>query len=213
MPKEELLTQVRQAIHNGDTDAATTLANQVLSSNMDPLDAITQCTEEMRKVGKEFEDGNIFLPEVMMAAEALKALLAVLSPKLQEGKERKYLGKVVIATVLGDVHDLGKNIVATLLEAQGFQVFNLGRDIPADAIINKAKEVDADIIGASALMTSTVLEQRRIKDAIHRAGLQNRVKYFVGGAAVSNEWATELGAIRGEDAIDTVAKAKEAMMK
>jgi corrinoid protein of di/trimethylamine methyltransferase len=211
LQREELFAQIRKAIRAGNSDAVISLGKQVIDMDIDPIEIINQCTDEMRKIGKEFEDGIIFLPELMMAAEAFKTLAETLTPKLQAGKERKYLGKVVIATVFGDVHDLGKNIVATMLEAEGFQVFNLGRDVPASEIINKAKEVDADIIGASALMTTTMIEQKKIKEEIVKAGLDKRVKYLIGGAVTSSEWAKEIGAIRGEDASDAVKKAKQVL--
>ncbi len=206
MDKQLLFKQLRESIRKGETESANAITTEVLNDDISVVEALHQCTEEMRSIGKAFESGDIYLPEVMIAADTFKSVALLMAPKLNASKEKKYLGTVVIGTVQGDVHDLGKNIVATMLEAEGFKVFNLGRDVPSSAFISKAKEVKANILGASALMTVTLLEQRKIATELKEANLE--LTYFVGGSAVSDEWAESIGAIRGEDAIDTVAKVK-----
>ncbi|WP_309493518.1 B12-binding domain-containing protein [Candidatus Hecatella orcuttiae] len=212
--KEEILRKLCAAIREGDVEATKAVVNKILESDIDALAAIDASTEEMRKIGEAFQKGELYLPHVMMAADALREAIVMLTPKLQAGKERKYLGKVVIATVLGDVHDLGKDIVAVMMEAAGFQVFNLGRDIPAKTIVDKAKEVNADIVGASALMTTTMPEQKTLAEELKKAGIRDKVVYMVGGAPVTADWVKVIGAdARGEDAVDAVNKAKELLEK
>jgi corrinoid protein of di/trimethylamine methyltransferase len=207
--KDEILKKLCAVIREGDVDAAKSLAEEIIQSSIDPLEAINASTDEMRRIGEAFQKGELYLPHVMMAADALRAVILLLTPRLQAGKERKYLGKVVIGTVAGDVHDLGKDIVAVMLEAAGFQVFNLGRDVSAKAFIDKTSEVGADIIGASALMTTTLIEQKVLAEELRKSGLKDKVRYMVGGAPVTDKWVELIGAdARGEDAVDAVAKAK-----
>lgn len=212
--KEEILRKLCAAIREGNVDVTKAVVGEIIKTEIDALEAINASTEEMRRIGEAFQKGELYLPHVMMAADALREAIVMLTPKLQAGKERKYLGKVVIATVLGDVHDLGKDIVAVMLEAAGFQVFNLGRDIPAKTIVDKAKEVNADIVGASALMTTTMPEQKTLAEELRKAGLRDRIVYIIGGAPVTTEWVKIIGAdARGEDAVDAVNKAKELLEK
>jgi trimethylamine corrinoid protein len=209
MERQAFFNKIREAIRSGENEAANAMASEAMKNGISAEEALNQCTEEMRAIGKAFESGEIFLPEVMIAAETFKSVAALLAQQMSSNKERKFLGTVVIGTVQGDVHDLGKNIVATMLEAEGFKVFNLGRDVPSGTFIAKAKETNADILGASALMTVTLLEQKKIAAELKDANLET--KYFVGGSAVSDEWAESIGAIRGEDAMDTVSKAKRVL--
>jgi methylmalonyl-CoA mutase cobalamin-binding domain/chain len=154
-------------------------------------------------VGTLYERSEALIVELIAAAEAMKAAMEVLKPEiLKRRAEIKVSGKVVLGTVAGDIHDIGKNIVAALLTAAGFEVYDLGVDVPAEKFIEKAKEVDADVIGASALLTTTMLVQKEIAEAIKRTGLN--VKYIVGGAAVSPEWAEEIGAAYAPDATTAV---------
>jgi len=205
MSKKEIFKKLRKILREGDVEAVKPLMEELEEAGVDPMKAIDVCTDEMRRIGKGFERGELYLPDVMVAAEVMREIASALMPKLK--RERKFLGRIVIGTVQGDIHDLGKNIVAALLEAEGFQVFNLGKDVPAKVFVERARKVNADIVGASALMTTTMLEQRKLAEEIRKAKL--KVKYIVGGAPVTDEWAEKVGAdARGEDALDAVTKVK-----
>jgi len=202
--KEEVFSRLRRILRDGDVEAVKPLMEELKRVN--PMEVLDVCTDEMRKIGKEFERGDLYLPDVMVAAEVMREIASTLTPKLK--RKRKFLGRVVIGTVQGDIHDLGKNIVAALLEAEGFQVFNLGKDVPAKVFVREARRVNADVVGASALMTTTMLEQQRLAEEIRKAKL--KAKYIVGGAPVTDEWAEKIGAdARGEDALDAVVKVKK----
>jgi len=161
---EELFKKMAQSIIDGDSDAALTLAKESIIDQVNPLDAITKgFVVGVNTVGAAFGRGEAFLPELVMAGEAMKAAVSILDPELKKrGAERKMLGKVVIATVEGDIHEIGKSLVATMLGASGFEVFDLGVDAPSDKIIGKALEVNADIIAMSALLTTTMVKQKEV---------------------------------------------------
>jgi methylmalonyl-CoA mutase cobalamin-binding domain/chain len=199
---------ILRCIEQGEAEECKKLVDEFVKRGGDLLALISRATQLMRDLGKKFEEGEIFLPDVMMAAEAFSVLTEAL--KAQKGREAmKPLGKVVLATVQGDVHDLGKKIVATMLAAEGFEVIDLGRDVPADVIAEAALHEKADIVGTSALMTTTLLEQKKVKEKLDQVGWKGY--YFIGGGATSDEWAKEIGAIRGEDAVDAVKKAKQVL--
>src|SRR5512135_188617 len=155
----ELFDKMAQSIIDGDSDVAESLAREALAEGIDPLQAITKgFVVGVNHVGDSFACGIAFLPELVMAGEAMKAAVAVLEPEMKKrGSQRSMLGKVVLATVEGDIHEIGKSLVGTMLGASGFEVYDLGVDVPAEKIIAKAKEVDADIIGISALLTTTMV--------------------------------------------------------
>jgi corrinoid protein of di/trimethylamine methyltransferase len=214
MMSEELFNKMAQSIIDGDSDAALALAKESINANIDPLDAITQgFVIGVNTVGAAFGRGEAFLPELVMAGEAMKAAVAVLDPELKKrGTERKMLGKVVIATVEGDIHEIGKSLVATMLGASGFEVYDLGVDTPSDKIIGKALEVNADIIARSALLTTTMVKQKEVIDELEKEGLRKKVKIMVGGAPVTRDWVNAIGADGfSEDAIGAVAIAKQLM--
>jgi corrinoid protein of di/trimethylamine methyltransferase len=203
-----------QSIIDGDSEAALLLAKDSIRDNINPLDAITKgFVVGVNTVGAAFGRGEAFLPELVMAGEAMKAAVSVLDPELKKrGTERKMLGKVVIATVEGDIHEIGKSLVATMLGASGFEVFDLGVDTPSDKIIGKALEVNADIIAMSALLTTTMVKQREVIEELEKEGLRQKVKVMVGGAPVTRDWVTAIGADGfSEDAIGAVAIAKQFM--
>ena len=211
---EELFKKMAQSIIDGDSDAALALANESIATNVDPLDAITKgFVIGVNTVGAAFGRGEAFLPELVMAGEAMKSAVSVLDPELKKrGTERKMLGKVVIATVEGDIHEIGKSLVATMLSASGFEVFDLGVDTPSDKIIGKALEINADIIAMSALLTTTMVKQKEVIEELQKEGLRNRVKVMVGGAPVTRDWVNAIGADGfSEDAIGAVAIAKKLM--
>ena len=211
---EELFEKMAQSIIDGDSEAALMLAKESIRDNINPLDAITKgFVVGVNTVGAAFGRGEAFLPELVMAGEAMKAAVSVLDPELKKrGTERKMLGKVVIATVEGDIHEIGKSLVATMLGASGFEVFDLGVDAPSDKIIGKALEVNADIIAMSALLTTTMVKQKEVIEELEKEGLRHKVKVMVGGAPVTRDWVTAIGADGfSEDAIGAVAIAKKFM--
>lgn len=211
---ENLFQKMTQSIIDGEDEIAAELARESIELGIDPLDAINKgFVVGVNHVGNEFSCGNAFLPELVMAGEAMKAAVAVLEPELaRRGTKRDILGKVVIATVEGDIHDIGKTLVGTMLSASGFEVHDMGVNVPIGDLVNKAREVDADIIGVSALLTTTMLKQREVIEAIEDIGLKGDVKVLIGGAPVTRAWMEEIGADGySEDAIGAVAVAKELM--
>lgn len=209
---DELFAAMKQSIIDGDEDAAAAVARQALAAGLDPLEAINRgYVAGMSYVGDQFSAGEMFLPDMMLAAEAMKAAIAVLEPEMQKrGTQRQMLGKVVLGTVKGDIHEIGKNLVATMLSASGFEVYDLGVDVPLEKFIEKAREVNADIIGLSALLTTTMTGQRTVIEMLDDLGLRSTVKVIVGGAPVTRSWAAEIGADgMSEDAMGAVALAKK----
>lgn len=167
----------------------------------------------MNQVGVLFERGKLFLPHVMMAADSMTAGVKMLEEEMPAGTREKKLGVIVNGTVEGDVHDIGKSIVSTMLQSAGFEVHDIGRDVPVRNFIEKAKEVNADMIGISALMTTTLQGQREIIEMLKEEGLRNRVKVMVGGAPATQAWADKIGAdCYAENASEAVAKAKELLV-
>jgi corrinoid protein of di/trimethylamine methyltransferase len=210
----DIFQRMAQSIIDGDSDVAVTLAKESISSNLDPLEAISRgFVAGVNTVGEAFGRGEAFLPELVMAGEAMKAAVATLDPELKKrGSQRQILGKVVIATVEGDIHEIGKSLVATMLAASGFEVHDLGVDAPGDKLIGKALEVDANILAMSALLTTTMVKQREVIEELEKEGLRERLKVMVGGAPVTRDWVTSIGADGySEDAIGAVALARKLM--
>lgn len=208
MSREEILQEAVNAILNSDREKAVAVARRALSEGLDPIEVLSEgFSVGIRKVGDLFGRGEVFLPELMTAAEAMKEASAVLEQAMEDTSAQKK-GRMLIATVEGDVHDIGKGIVISLLKTQGIEVFDLGRDVPVDTIIEKAVELDVDIIGTSALLTTTLSEQKKLEDELRRRGLRDRFKTMVGGAPATQRWADRIGAdAYGEDAAEAVAKA------
>jgi corrinoid protein of di/trimethylamine methyltransferase len=211
---EELLKAMAQSIIDGEAEIAADLAKQSIDAGMDPLDAITKgYLPGVNIVGDSFACGNVFLPELVMAGEAMKAAVAVLEPELKKnGTVRAILGKVVLATVEGDIHEIGKSLVGTMLTAAGFEVHDLGVNVPADKIIAKAEEVGADIVGLSALLTTTMVRQKEVIEAMDKKGLRKKTRVMVGGAPVTSDWVQKIEADGySEDAIGAVTTARTLM--
>ncbi len=209
---EELFKEMAQSILDGDDEVAANLATQALSEGVDPLTVITEgYMVGVNEVGDAFACGDAFLPELVMAGEAMKAAIAVLEPAMKaSGVSREILGKVVIATVEGDIHEIGKSLVGTMLTSSGFEVYDLGVDVSTDDLLAKAEEVGADIIGLSALLTTTMSKQKEVIDEIAKRGM--KVMVMVGGAPVTKEWVQRIEADGySEDAIGAVNVAKELM--
>lgn len=212
----EMFQKMAQSIIDGDTDAAVALANEAITAGIDPLDAITKgFVVGVNQVGDAFSCGDAFLPELVMAGEAMKAAVEALEPEMEKrGSERQMLGKVVLATVEGDIHEIGKSLVGTMLSASGFQVYDLGVDVPSEKIIEKAKEVNADIVAMSALLTTTMVKQREVIELLEKANLRKNVKVMVGGAPVTGDWVKKIEADGySEDAIGAVNVAKSLLGK
>jgi corrinoid protein of di/trimethylamine methyltransferase len=214
MQTEDLFKAMAQSITDGEADQAAELAKQSIEQGIDPLDAINKgFVNGVNYVGDQFSCGNMYLPELVMAGEAMKAAVAVLEPELaRRGTERKMLGKVVLCTVEGDIHEIGKTLVGTMLSATGFQVFDMGVDVPVMKVVEKAREVGADIVALSALLTTTMVHQKDVVEALEDIGLRDKVKVMVGGAPVTQEWVKQIGADGySEDAIGAARVAKQLM--
>jgi corrinoid protein of di/trimethylamine methyltransferase len=211
---KELFEALAQSIIDGEDEDAAGLAQQVIDQNIDPLEAINQgYVAGLDEVGEQYSRGEMFLPDLVLAAEAMKAAMAVLEPELaRRGAARSVLGKVVIGTVDGDIHDIGKTLVATMLSANGFKVYDMGVNVPIQKFIDKINEVDANLVGLSALLTTTMVKQRAMIETLQEAGLRDKVQVIVGGAPVTRSWAEEIGADGySEDAIGAVAVARQLM--
>jgi len=213
---DELFKQMAQSIIDGDSDLSTELAQKSIEMNIPPLDAFTTGSFiGVNYIGDQFGAGEAFLPELVMAGEAMKAAVATLEPELLKlGEARETMGRVVLATVEGDIHEIGKTLVGTMLSASGFEVTDLGVDQPADKIIGKALEINASIIGMSALLTTTMVRQREVIEEMDKEGLRPKIKVMVGGAPITREWATKIKADGySEDAVGAVKLAKELVGK
>ncbi len=210
----ELFKAMAQSIIDGESEAAAELAHKAVELGIDPLVAINEgFVKGVNFVGDEFSCGNMFLPELVMAGEAMKTAISVLEPEMaRRGSERQVYGKVVLATVEGDIHDIGKTLVGTMLSAYGFQVFDLGVDVPISKIVGTARELGADIVAVSALLTTTMVRQRDVIEALEDMGMREKVKVMVGGAPVTQEWVKQIGADGySEDAIGAVSVARQLM--
>ena len=190
-----MLESLVQAIHDGEDEDALALAEQAMAEKMDPLVVVDTLTDAIREVGERFERMEIFLPEMMLSAKAMQKALEPVTPHLDQLKEKRpQKGTVVIGTVEGDIHEIGKSIVALLLEVNGYTVHDLGPDVNALEFIKKAQEHEADVIGASALMTTTMPGQKEIVDLLKDMGLREQFVVMVGGTPVTDAWAEEIGA-------------------
>jgi corrinoid protein of di/trimethylamine methyltransferase len=208
---EELFTAMRQSVIDGDPATAARLAQEALDAGVRPLDAIEQgFVPGLTSVGEQFGEGELFLPDMMLAARAMQKAVAVLEPEMAaQSTTRSVAGRVVIGTVKGDIHEIGKNLVGMMLSTSGFEVHDLGVDVSPERFVEAAKEHDADIVGVSALLTTTMAGQRTVVEAVAAAGLRPKCKVIVGGAPASAQWATEIGADGySEDAIGAVALVK-----
>ncbi len=211
MSREELFEKAAQSIVDANKDAAVEIAKKAIEEGIDPVDMINNgFSEGMSRCGELFDTGEMFLPELIVASDAMVAAINVLEQAMPVDSRTEKLGVAVIGTIEGDVHDIGKGIVATMLRVYGFEVHDLGRDVPIKAFVEKAKEVNADIVGSSALMTTTQVGQKALEEALKQAGLRDKVKTMVGGAVVTQRWADKIGSdLYAENATEAVMKLKE----
>lgn len=210
--RTDILERLASSVIEGNSEAARSAAGEALNAQLDPLETIENgLAKGLREVGRRFECGELFLMQLILSGEAMKAGVEVLKPEiLRQKKQLTGPGTFLIGTVEGDIHDIGKSIVAAMLTAEGFDVVDLGVDIPDQVFVEKIKEIKPSILGLSALMTTTRTKQKEVIEALRRAGLRNAVKVMVGGATVTPEWAQEIEAdAYGEDAIDAARKAKQ----
>ncbi len=209
--KEEIIAKAKEAILDFDAELAEEVAKESLAAGVSPVELIEHgFTAAMQEVGDQFEQGTLFLPHVLAASEAMNAGMEVLKPELEKQQAKTTsLGKVIIGTIEGDIHSIGKDIVSSMLGIAGLEVVDLGRDVAITTFIEKAKELKPDIVASSALMTTTMVSQIQIEEQLKEAGIRDRIKTMVGGAPVTQDWADQIGAdIYGENATDAVNKVK-----
>ncbi|HJW76138.1 MAG TPA: methyltransferase cognate corrinoid protein [Thermoleophilia bacterium] len=210
MANEDLLKEAREALLTTDKAKAEDVAKRAIAAGMDPGDIMQNgFVVGIRELGEKFDLGEVFLPELMLAAEAMEAAMEVCNAALPEGKSETR-GVVVIGTVEGDVHDIGKAIVVAYLRANGYEVHDVGKDVPPQDFIDKAVEVNADVIGASALLTATLAVQGEIEEYLKEAGLRGKFKTIIGGATCTQGWADKIGAdAYAKDASEALTKIGE----
>jgi 5-methyltetrahydrofolate--homocysteine methyltransferase len=207
----DVIQELKAEVQKGDGDKVKALVSAAVDQGIAPMDVLEQALRPaMEEVGQKFETLEIYLPEMMRAAEAMKSGVAVLQPHLKAAGGEAHLGTVLVATVEGDVHDIGKNIVGMMLEAVGFNVIDMGYDVPTLSIIERVKELKPQVVGLSALMTSTMIHMPRLITFLGEHGIRDTTKVIVGGAPVLPDWADEIGADGyGENAAEAVNLCKE----
>ena len=196
MSKEEFLARMEKAIIEGNKEECEILAKEALEKKFDLNEVIDKgYVPGIQKVGDLWEKGEYFLPELITSAECMKATMIILQPEMEKLQiQTRSKGKVVIGTVQGDIHDIGKNLVSSMLSANGFEVHDLGADVQLEKFVEKAEEESADFICLSALLTTTMLGQKRVVEIIKEKNLSDRIKVLVGGAPVNQKWADDIGA-------------------
>jgi len=212
MSLESILAAAKQAIIDIDEEKAVSVAKQALEEGLNPVQVLTEgYSAGIREIGELFSRGEVFLPEMILSAEAMKAATAVLESTIT-GAAAEKIGKMIFATVEGDVHDIGKSIAIALIQTQGVEVIDLGRDVPVDKIIEAAEEHGAKVIGTSALLTTTMPNQEKLEKVLRERGLRDKYKTIVGGAPCTQRWADKIGAdAYAEDAGEGVTTVLELM--
>jgi trimethylamine corrinoid protein len=208
MEIKEWLEKAAQSILDQDEEAAREIAEQSLEDGIDPVEMINDgFAAGIRKMGDLFDRGEVFLPGLIIASDAMSAAVEILEEALPRDKRQEKLGVIVIGTVEGDIHDIGKGIMVTMLRVHGYEIHDLGRDVPIEDFVKKAREVSADVVGSSAMMTTTQIGQKKLEEALKNAGLRDKVKTMVGGAVATDHWAKRIGAdFFGETPADTIEK-------
>jgi methanogenic corrinoid protein MtbC1 len=191
----EIFDNLEKAVKTFSSEDAANWAKKAVEAKLDPLQAVEALTGAIREVGDAFAAGDYFLPELLGAAEAMQSAMPILNEEIKKGPgEIVSAGTVVAGTVAGDIHNIGKSIFCTLLGAEGFQVVDLGVDVPVDRFLGAVKEHEPDIVAMSALLTITASEQKRVIEALEKRGIRNSLKVLVGGAAISEQFADSIGA-------------------
>jgi 5-methyltetrahydrofolate--homocysteine methyltransferase len=206
------LTALKEAVAEGDAEKAKAETQRLIDGGAAPKEIINDgLIAAMDEVGEKFQAWEIFIPDVLFAARAMQESVAMLRPLVAEG-EVPSAGRVVLGTVRGDVHDIGKKLVGMMLEGAGFEVIDLGTDVGPEAFVAAVKEKEARILGMSALLTTTMVNMKNTMEALEAAGLRDKVKVMIGGAAVSEEYAAQIGAdAHGPDATEAVVLARKFM--
>ena len=213
MSQESFYKEISEAIVSLDRDKAISFAKKAIEENMNLLDVVEKgFGAGIRRIGDLWEEGEFFLPELMLGGNIVQESMEILLPYLKANKEDVIPGKVVIATIEGDIHSIGKTIVATMLSANGFEVYDLGADVSAEKIINTALEKNANIIGVSALLTTTMIGQKKLIEILEHRGIRDKFKVILGGAPVTKNWVNECQADGyADNAIEAVKLIKKLM--
>jgi corrinoid protein of di/trimethylamine methyltransferase len=212
VPEPGILERIAQVIVEGDSEGTKRLCQEALNAGVDPLLAIDNgVSHGAKEAGARFEKNELFLSDLILAGAAMKAGLDVLMPEMLKRKDRpSSLGRFLIGTVEGDVHDIGKTVVSSMLTAEGFEVIDLGADVPDEIFIRKVEEHQPQILGLSALMTTTMTKQKDVIEGFVMSGLRDKVKIMVGGAAVTRQWSEKIGADGyGEHAVQAAKVARK----
>jgi corrinoid protein of di/trimethylamine methyltransferase len=210
--QNEILSKLSQSLVDGDPDACVELTHEALAGGVEPMAIIRQgLMPGMNVVGEKFGTGEYFLPDLIIAADGMQQAMALLEPELRARQQSvESAGTMVIGTVKGDIHEIGKSLVGTMLSANGFKVHDLGVDVPTEKFVTAVRETGANLVGLSALLTTTMTVQKQVIDALSAAGLRQQVKVMVGGAPVTRSWAEEIGAdAYAEDAMSAVTMARQ----
>jgi len=192
---DDIFERLRRAVAEGDPEKTEKLTKEALEKGVSPLEALEKgLIKGVREVGERFGKGELFITDLILGGEAMKAGADILKPVMKAEDKGRKLGKVLIGTVKGDIHSIGKNIVATMLESEGFEVHDLGEDIPEEAFVEKVKELKPDVLGLSSLMTMTMPAQKDVIEMLAKEKIRDKVKVLIGGAPTTREWADEIGA-------------------
>lgn len=208
---DKALEDLRKVVIEFDIDNAQETARKAVAAGVDPIEAAKTLTDAIRDIGDAFGKGELFLPDLVCAAEVLKKAIPIITEEInKQGKLSKAVGKVVIGTVLGDIHSIGKGMVATLLYASGFDVIDLGINVKSEEFLKAVKENKPDILAMSALLTTTAMEQKNVIEGLKKEGLRDKVKVIIGGSPINQEFADSIGADGyGATAPDGVKVAKK----
>jgi 5-methyltetrahydrofolate--homocysteine methyltransferase len=210
--QDTLLENIKQAVIDSDAEIIPVLTEKAIKEGLEPLDIVDKAlVAGMQVVGEKYESGEYFLPHLIISASGMKKSMEILKPHLQSRNQViEKAGTVVIGTVQGDIHEIGKTLVATILSANGFEVHDLGVDVSIDKFIEAVREHNANVVGLSALLTTTMTVQRDIIEALKEHGLRDKVKVIIGGAPVNKGWADKIGADGfADDAMRAVAVLKD----
>ena len=211
MSERKVLQDLVKSITDYDEEAASTAATKAVEEGVDSIEAIEHgVAVGLKKIGEDYERGETFLPELMMGANAAQNALKVLQEHMPQGSDYRGQGRIVIGTVEGDIHDIGKNIVAAMLRANGFDIVDLGVDVSTQRFVDSVKKFKPDVLGMSALLTNTMPKQQEVIQALKQENVRNSVRVILGGVPVTEEWVKKIGADElGKDAMDTVQKLKK----